>query len=109
MKKWLFTIVFFTLSLGLMGQQWIIQLEEERSGWLYDLIQIDTGDYIVGIGRHNTAVSNCYDGLVIKADKDGHIVSQVIHLPGKTLEYYSAVQLHNGNIMDLATIILHIG
>ena len=99
MKKWLFTIVFFTLSLGLMGQQWIIQLEEERSGWLYDLIQIDTGDYIVGIGRHNTAVSNCYDGLVIKADKDGHIVSQVIHLPGKTLEYYSAVQLHNGNIM----------
>jgi len=99
MKKWLFSIVFFTFSLGLMGQQWIIQLEEERSGWLYDLIQIDTSDYIVGIGRHNTAVSNCYDGLVIKADKDGHIISQVIHLPGKTLEYYSAVQLHNGNIM----------
>lgn len=99
MKKWLFSIVFFTFSLGLMGQQWIIQLEEERSGWLYDLIQIDTGDYIVGIGRHNTAVSNCYDGLVIKADKDGHIISQVIHLSGKTLEYYSAVQLHNGNIM----------
>ena len=82
-----------------MGQQWSVRLDEEREGWLFDLIQIDEGENVVGIGRHNTAVFNCYDGLVIKADKDGSIVSQIIHLPGKTLEYYSAVQLPNGNIM----------
>ena len=99
MKKWLFPIVFFALSHGLMGQQWSIQLEEERTGWLYDLIHVDEGEHIVGIGRHNTAVSNCYDGLVIKADKEGNILSRVIHLPSKTLEYYSAVQLPNGNYM----------
>ena len=99
MKKWLFPILFFTLSHGLMGQEWSILLEEERNGWLNDLIHVDEGEHVVGIGTHNTAVYNCYDGLVIKADKEGNILSQVIHLPGKTLEYYSAVQLPNGNIM----------
>lgn len=101
MKKWLFTILIFTLNLCLMGQQWTVRLEGERVGWLNDLIQIDEGEYVIGIGRHNTAVSNCYDGLVIKADKDGNIVSQIVHLPGKTLEYFSAVQLPNGNIMAI--------
>ena len=99
MKKWLFPILLFAVSNGLMGQQWSIRLEEERSGWLYDLIHVDEGEHIVGIGKHNTAVSNCYDGLVIKADKDGNIVSQIVHLPGKTLEYFSAVQLPNGDYM----------
>jgi len=101
MKKWLFPILLFAVSNGLMGQQWSIRLEEERAGWLYDLISVDEGEYVVGIGRHNTAVSNCYDGLVIKANKDGNIVSQVVHLPGKTLEYFSAVQLPNGNLMAI--------
>ena len=99
MNKWLFTILFFVLGHCLMGQEWSVRLGEESEGWLLDLIQIDEGENVVGIGRHNTAVSNCYDGLVIKANKDGNIVSQVIHLPGKTLEYYSAVQLPNGNFM----------
>ena len=99
MKKWHFTILFFVLSHCLMGQEWSVTLDEKSEGWLFDLIQIDTGEYVVGIGRHNTAVSNCYDGLVIKAGKDGNIVSQTVHLPGKTLEYYSAVQLPNGNFM----------
>ena len=99
MNKWLLSILLFVFSHGLMGQQWSVRLDEEREGWLFDLIQIDEGENVVGIGRHNTAVFNCYDGLVIKADKDGSIVSQIIHLPGKTLEYYSAVQLPNGNFM----------
>ena len=101
MNKWLFTILFFVLSHCLMGQEWSVRLDEESEGWLLDLIQIDEGENVVGIGRHNTAVSNYYDGLVIKANKDGNIVSQVIHLPGKTLEYYSAVQLPNGNLMAI--------
>lgn len=99
MKKWLFPILFFALNHCMMGQQWSIQLDEERSGWLYDLIHVDEGEHVVGIGRHNTVVSNCYNGLVIKADKDGNIESQIVHLPGKSLEYFSAVQLPNGNIM----------
>lgn len=101
MNKWLLSILFFVLSHCLMGQEWSVRLGEESEGWLLDLIQIDEGENVVGIGRHNTAVSNCYDGLVIKADKDGNIVSQVVHLPGKTLEYFSAVQLPNGNLMAI--------
>ena len=101
MNKWLLSILFFVLSHCLMGQEWSVTLGEENEGWLLDLIQIDEGENVVGIGRHNTAVSNCYDGLVIKADKDGNIVSQVVHLPGKTLEYFSAVQLPNGNLMAI--------
>lgn len=99
MKKWLFPLLFFAFSNCLMGQEWSVRLNEESEGWLFDLIQIDEGENVFGIGRHNTAVFNCYDGLVIKADKDGIIVSQIVHLPGKTLEYYSAVQLPNGNVM----------
>lgn len=101
MNKWLFTILLFALCHCLMGQEWSVRLGEESEGWLLDLIQIDEGENVVGIGRHNTAVSNCYDGLVIKANKDGNIVSQVVHLPGKTLEYFSAVQLPNGNLMAI--------
>lgn len=101
MNKWLLSILFFVLSHCLMGQEWSVTLGEESEGWLLDLIQIDEGENVVGIGRHNTAVSNCYDGLVIKANKDGNIVSQVVHLPGKTLEYFSAVQLPNGNLMAI--------
>lgn len=101
MNKWLLSLFLFVISHCSMGQEWSVRLDEEREGWLFDLIQIDEGENVVGIGRHNTAVSNCYDGLVIKANKDGNIVSQVIHLPGKTLEYFSAVQLPNGNIMAL--------
>lgn len=101
MNKWFFTILLFALCHCLMGQEWSVRLGEESEGWLLDLIQIDEGENVVGIGRHNTAVSNYYDGLVIKANKDGNIVSQVIHLPGKTLEYYSAVQLPNGNLMAI--------
>jgi len=101
MNKWLISILFFVLSHGLMGQEWSVTLGEESEGWLFDLIQIDEGEYVVGIGRHNTAVSNCYDGLVIKADKDGNIASQTVHLPSKTLEYFSGVQLPNGNLMAI--------
>lgn len=99
MNKWLLSILFFTLSHGLMGQQWSVRLEEEKIGWLFDLIHIDEGENVIGIGTHNIASSNCHDGLVVKIDKNGNMMSRVIHLPGKTLEYFSAVQLPNGNIM----------
>lgn len=99
MKKWLFTILLFALNHCLMGQEWAIRLEEERAGWLYDLIHVDEGEHIVGIGTHNIALSQCKDGLIFKSCKDGDILSRVIHLPEKTLEYYSAVQLPNGNLM----------
>lgn len=82
-----------------MGQQWSIRLEEERTGWLYDLIYVDGGESIVGIGAHTNASADSKDGLVIKADKEGNILSRVVHLPGKTLAYFSAVQLPNGNFM----------
>ncbi len=99
MKKWLFTILLFALSHGLMGQEWSILLEEEKNGWLNDLIHVDEGEHVVGIGTHNIALSQCKDGFVFKADKEGNILTRVVHLPGMTLEYYSAVQLPNGNIM----------
>lgn len=99
MKKWLFLFIIFAISNGLMGQQWSVRLEEERSGWLYDLIHVDGGESIVGIGAHTNASTNSKDGLVIKADKEGNILSRVVHLPGKTLAYFSAVQLPNGNFM----------
>lgn len=99
MKKWLFPILFFTLSHYLMGQEWSVRLEEDKIGWLFDLIHVDEGENVIGIGTHNIASSNCHDGLVVKVDKNGNMMSRVIHLPGKTLEYFSAVQLPNGNIM----------
>ena len=99
MNKWLLSILFFVLSHCLMGQQWSILLEEERNGWLNDLIHVDEGEHVVGIGTHNIASSQCKDGFIFKADKEGNILSRVFHLPDKTLEYYSAVQLPNGNFM----------
>lgn len=99
MNKWLLSLLFFVLGHCLMGQEWSILLEEERNGWLNDLIHVDEGEHVVGIGTHNIALSQCKDGFVFKADKEGNILTRVVHLPGMTLEYYSAVQLPNGNFM----------
>lgn len=101
MNKWLLSLLFFVLGHCLMGQEWSILLEEERNGWLNDLIHVDEGEHVVGIGTHNIALSQCKDGFVFKADKEGNILTRVVHLPGMTLEYYSAVQLPNGNLMAI--------
>ena len=99
MKKWLYFILFFAFANGMMGQQWTVGLDEDRAGWMRDLIPVDGGEYILCIGSHTTDTSPCCDGMVIKVDKEGFFTSRVIHLPGMTLEYFSAVQLPNGNYM----------
>ena len=93
MNKWFFTILLFALCHCLMGQQWSVRLDEESEGWLFDLIHVDEGEQALGIGFHTNRSSNCKDGVIYKADKEGNILSRVVHLPSKTLEYFSAVQL----------------
>ena len=99
MKKWLYFILFLAFAPCLMAQQWSVGLDEDRAGLLRDLIPVDGGEYILCIGSHTTDTSPCRDGMVVKVDKEGNLNSRVIHLPGMTLEYFSAVQLPNGNYM----------
>lgn len=99
MKKWLYTVLLSFFSYCLMGQEWSVRLDEESEGWLFDLIHVDEGEQALGIGFHTNRSSNCKDGVIYKADKEGNILSRVVHLPSKTLEYFSAVQLPNGNFM----------
>ena len=92
MKKWLFSILLFAVWNGLMGQQWSIRLEEERAGWLYDLIHVDEGEHVVGVGAHNTAVSQCNQILLQNFDQ----VDSTCFEPKKLKYFRKRLVIQNG-------------
>lgn len=61
---------------------------------LRDVVTVDKGDFVLGIGCTRTE-----DGYVAKVSKDGEYLCKKVHLQGMMLDYFTAVQLDNGNYM----------
>lgn len=106
MKRLLYLFVLAALSNSLMGQQWCTSLSDGLDGskWISDMVSADEGECAVGAGartffRTMDNPMNHQDGYVVKVDKDGNLASRIVHLPGKTLAYYSVLQIPNGNFM----------
>lgn len=95
--KRIFQIIFL-LALGhsLFAQEWVVEVPYNM-GFMRDMVSVDSGEYVLGIGGTN--VNYRYDGLILKVDKDGQYTDRQVHLPGQTLQYHSAVQLDDGNFM----------
>ena len=80
--------------LTLPAQEWIVPIEGEQYFGFWDAISVDDGESVLGIGYTRTE-----DGYIVKVSKEGQVVCREIHIPGMMLQYYSAVQLDNGNFM----------
>lgn len=94
MKRLMLLALFLLSCFCLFSQEWNIPVEGERSFKFWDVITIDEGESVLGIGCIRTE-----DGYIAKATKEGDYIFREVHLPGMMLQYYTAVQLDNGNYM----------
>ena len=94
MKRNLIVIVLMVLCSNLYPQEWISQIELGSKWALNDVITIDEGESVLCLG----CTSN-KNGLVVKIDKDGEHIDRLVHPQGMILNYFSAVELNNGNYM----------
>lgn len=96
MKKLLRLLCLLALCQPMFAQEWVVDVPYNM-GFMRDMIPVDEGSHILGIGGTN--VNYRYDGLVLMVEKDGQYADRQVHLPSMTLQYHSAVQLDNGNYM----------
>ena len=59
-----------------------------------EMVAVDGGEHILYVGSASGG-----DGFVVKVDKEGDYITRRVHLPGMALQYYSALQLPDGNYM----------
>lgn len=97
MKKSIILICLITIFHLLSAQEWIVEVEEMNNSYMQDMISVDEGEFVLGTGY--TGYPDYFDGVVVKVGKDGSSIGRSIHLTGKMLQYYCAVQLANGNYM----------
>ena len=94
MKRNLFLMVLMTLCPYLFSQEWTVQIETGNTWALNDVISVDNGESVLCLG-----CSANKHGLLVKVDRDGEHIDRIVHPQGMILNYFSAVQLDNGNYM----------
>ena len=94
MKRNLFFMVLMTLCPYLFSQEWTVQIDTGNTWALNDVISVDDGESVLCLG-----CSAKKHGLLVKVDRDGGHIDRIVHPQGMILNYFSAVQLDNGNYM----------
>ena len=94
MKKYVLIILFALACCGLSAQEWVVPMAGEWYFDFRDMVSVDEGEYVLGIGCTRTE-----NGYIAKVAKDGDYLYREVHLPGMMLDYHAAVQLDNGNYM----------
>lgn len=92
MKLHVIIAILVALCFPVSAQEWVVPVE--HTGMAREMIAVKDGEHILYVGS-----APGRDGLVLKVDKEGNYITRQVHLPGKALQYYSAVQLGNGNYM----------
>ena len=87
-------MVLMTLCPYLFSQEWTVQIETGNTWALNDVISVDNGESVLCLG-----CSANKHGLLVKVDRDGEHIDRIVHPQGMILNYFSAVQLDNGNYM----------
>ena len=95
MRRFFNCLFLLAFCQPLFAQEWTVELPQYKVAFMRDMISVDSGEYVLGIG------GNYYrgDGLILKVGKDGQYTDRKVHHPGMTLQYHSAIQLDNGNYM----------
>lgn len=92
MKRHIIIAVLAAICFPLSAQEWVVTVEQ--TGTAREMIAVDGGEQILYVGA-----APGRNGLVLKVDKEGNYITRQVHLPGMALQYYSALQLNNGNYM----------
>ena len=87
-------MVLLILCQSLFSQEWTVQIETGNTWALNDVISVDDGESALCMG----CTSNKH-GLLVKVDKDGEHIDRLVHPQGMILNYFSAVELNDGNYM----------
>lgn len=93
-RKLVIIMVLLILCQSLFSQEWTVQIETGNTWALNDVISVDDGESALCMG----CTSNKH-GLLVKVDKDGEHIDRLVHPQGMILNYFSAVELNDGNYM----------
>ena len=97
MKKNIAIIVLLSVCRLMSAQEWKVNINENNTCSLKELVTVDEGDFVIGVGSvEETGHPN---GFIVRVGKDGSHSSRQVSLPGMMLQYHTAVQLANGNYM----------
>ena len=91
MRKHFITMALAFVAVSLSAQEWVVPV---GGGSAMEMVAVDGGEHILYVGSASGG-----DGFVVKVDKEGDYITRRVHLPGMALQYYSALQLPDGNYM----------
>ena len=91
MSKHIITVILVFVAVSLSAQEWVVPVD---GGSAMEMVAVDGGEHILYVGSASGG-----DGFVVKVDKEGDYITRRVHLPGMSLQYYSALQLPDGNYM----------
>lgn len=97
MKKSIAIIVLLSVCRLMSAQEWEVNINENNTCSLKELVTVDEGDFVIGVGAVDEMGHP--NGFIVKVGKDGSHGSRKVNLPGMMLQYHTAVQLANGNYM----------
>ena len=97
MKKNIAIIILLSVCRLMSAQEWEVDLGEYGKCSLQELVTVDEGDFVIGVGTVNEMEHP--NGFIVRVGKDGSYNSRKVNLPGMMLQYHTVVQLGNGNYM----------
>ncbi len=97
MKKIITIIVLLSVCRLMSAQEWEVNMEENNTCHLKELIAVDEGNFVIGVGAVNEMGHP--NGFIARVGKDGSYNSRKVNLPGMMLQYHTVIQLANGNYM----------
>jgi len=108
MKRFLFALIILktiTLDFSLHAQQWVTQIDTDRSLSFLYCIPVDNGNAVLSVGSSKKDLQKSVDamGSVIKVRADGTYTRREIRKVGKKLYLLTATALDNGNYMVMGT------
>ena len=97
MKKAITIIVLLAACHFMSAQEWEVNIEENNTCGLRELVTVDEGNFVIGVGAVDEMGHP--NGFIVRVGKDGSYSSRKVYLPGMMLQYHTVVQLANGNYM----------
>ena len=108
MKRILITFIVLkalTLDFSLQAQQWVTEIDSDRSLSFLNCVPVDNGNAVLSVGTSKQELQESVDlmGSVVKVRADGTYTRREIRKAGKKLYLLTATTLDDGNYMVMGT------
>ena len=104
MKRILIALIILrtiTMDLSLQAQQWVTEIDSDRTLSFLNCVPVDNGDAMLSVGSSTVELQGGVDvmGSVVKVRSDGTYTRREIRKEGKKLYLLTATALDDGNYM----------